>query len=857
MAISITCPGCQSVYPVPETLVGKTIRCKKCGEMVAVTAPAAAPVAARPVAAKPAARVVDDDDAAIPVRPARARRDLDDEDAAPPAGDRGKPEKKGSKLPLVLGAVLGGLVLGAAGVGALFAAGLFGGDTKPTDVVENTRPPVTPAVTRPGGRDDEGEKAVAPADTNAAAKGGTPKQSKANGEKPLVFGPAPVTATPPAPTTSPTAGVVKGQGPTKENIDTVTLNQCKHAAVLIRADLVQGGAAYGSAWFGMEANLIFTNAHVIGMIVPGSPKPAKLTVWVNPGTPQEKEIPHAKMEILAVDRDMDLAVIKVMNETGLPAPLKVRPSSELRDLERLVVLGYPGGTRLAKKNMSDKPPAVTIAEARVQTLRKDDNGNLYSVQLQSNVVHGNSGGPIVDADGNVVAVAVRVDLDEFGRFTGIAYGVPTEYVVGLLAGRVGEVEYGQPYKKGGKVHIPVTAHCLDPLERLKGVGVGFWIGEADKAPRPPGTERAAETGDLHYTEAALAYKHSKDDPKATGEIVLPELPAGRAYWSQPYYANALVSRYWKAGNKLKMTGPPVDLEPADLIVRYRTGSRRPLTLENNSSLEEFEEGEDRSQRLVVESKMNMTETVQRPSDSGAVASLLLSYEKLALKGHIGDRTLELPKDLRDFLVEGFKRVQAIGHVNKSGQIYKTLTNVRDVMQFAPIFKALSDDALESLAGASIPLPNTRAEPNFTWKDQKSYRLQVTFATASDALGPAPKQPPGPGGRMSQPEPKKSRSREYKYQQNVTYTYLGSRTRAGVKEAVVKIEGTISTAPGTSADSGATGRLKGYAYIDLDTGTVLEAEVEKDLEVDSSADNIKKRISGTNKYKLSRGSAITG
>src|SRR5690242_13725892 len=98
MAISVTCPGCQSVYPVPEALAGKTIRCKKCGEMMPVVAPqAAAPPAAAPVAARPArpvARALDDDEdsihspkAAAVVR--RARDEEEEEDDAP----RAKPGK--------------------------------------------------------------------------------------------------------------------------------------------------------------------------------------------------------------------------------------------------------------------------------------------------------------------------------------------------------------------------------------------------------------------------------------------------------------------------------------------------------------------------------------------------------------------------------------------------------------------------------------------------------------------------------------------------------------------------------------------------------------------------------------------
>ncbi|HET6572629.1 MAG TPA: trypsin-like peptidase domain-containing protein [Fimbriiglobus sp.] len=839
MAISITCPGCQSVYPVPETLAGKTIRCKKCGEMVAVTAPAAPAVAravARPVAAKPAARVVDDDDDAPP---ARARRDRDDEDAPR------KPEKKGSKLPLVLGAVLGGLVIGAAGVGALFAAGLFG-DSKPNDVAETTRPTVTPSVTNPGGRDDE-EKPT------TSAKADTRKPPKTDGDGPLVVGPAPSITPPPMATTGP---MTSGRT-IPDNINAIALKKCKDATVFFDVESRPGRRATGSGWVGLEKNLIFTNSHVVGMKSPGSKKPVKMTAYLYSGTPRQKEIPHSRLEILAVDREADLAVIRVLNEPDMPPPLEVRPSAELTELEKAVILGFPGGYTLAEITNSSKQPSVTVNATNVGAVRRNNFGNLSGVQFNGGSAPGGSGGPIVDMNGDVIAVLYMGPRDAV-LASAACYGVPTEYVTGLIAGRVAEVEYGQPFRKGGKVHIPVTAHCLDPFERLKSVGVASWVGETNGRTRPPGAERTGqEQSDANYQEVALTYKHGKDDSVAAGELVLPPLPTGRSYWAQPYYANARVARQWQAGNKIELTGAPVDLEPADLSVRYRPGAKRTLKLANKSSLVEFQEGEgaDKSERLQVETKMEMTETVQRPwqGESAAVATLLLNYDSLHLNAQLGLKSQDdiLPKEFRNLLDMGIKKVQGAGHVNKYGEIYKTASDVRGVGQFAQLFKVFSDDALESLMSTSIYLPNTRVEPNFKWTNSKSHRLLAAFADGSEMFGPEPKEGSGRGRQAP-----KTRTRSYRYQQDVTYTYLGTRMRGGVKEAVIKIEGKIVTAPGTKAENGARGLLKGHAYIDLDTGTVLEAEVEKELEIDTSAGGVKKRISGINTYKLSRGSAVT-
>jgi S1-C subfamily serine protease len=870
MAISVTCPGCQSVYPVPETLAGKTIRCKKCGEMMPVTAPqAAAPPAAAPVAARPArpvARVLNDDEdsihspkAAAVVR--RARDEDEDYDDAPRARPAGKPDaKKKSPLLLILGGVVAVLVLMGGAVAVAFGTGLIGGKSGDDEKTvaqggEGGQPPSLPKVpadwasgTKSKG---DGESAKGKA---AEGTGAVQPPSKSGGNAPLVIDPLKPAGQPPvqANNTSPSR-------PFRDSLDPITLNKCKAATVFFDVEGRNGSKWSGSGWFGLEPNLIFTNAHVVGMKSRGAPKPAKMTVYLNPGTAKQREIPHSRLEILAVDREADLAVVKVLNETDLPSPLQTRPSAELPELEKAIILGFPGGYTLSRITKSDKQPAVTVNPSSVGAVRRDSFGNLSGVQFRGGSAPGGSGGPIVDTDGNVIAV-LFMGPAEAVLASAACYGVPTEYVTGLIAGRVADVEYGQPFRKDGKVHIPVTAHCLDPFQRLKSVGVASWVGDNNTRTRPPGAQRTGmEPSDSDYSEVALTYKHSKDDPVATGELVLPELPAGRSYWAQPYYSNALVSQQWQAGNPIKLTGPPVDLEPADLIVRYKPGTKRTLTLSNSSSLDEFEEGDeaDKSERVLVEVEITANEQVQRPTETGAHATLLLNYEKLALKGQIGSIKINdgIPKELRGLLQEGIKQVQGLAQVNRDGEIYKTLSNVRATGQFAPLFKTFSDETLESLQASSIKLPNTKAQPGFTWKDTKTHYLQLVFFDGSELLPPSG----GPGGgRPRGPSAQRQpRSKEFRYQQEIKYTYLGSRVRGGQKEAVVKIEGTISTPPGAPAGSGASGVFKGYAYIDLDTGTVIQAEVEKELEIDTSANNVKKRVSGINKYKLTRGSAITG
>jgi hypothetical protein len=255
----------------------------------------------------------------------------------------------------------------------------------------------------------------------------------------------------------------------------------------------------------------------------------------------------------------------------------------------------------------------------------------------------------------------------------------------------------------------------------------------------------------------------------------------------------------------------------------------------------------------VETELKAREYVLPPTESTAVATLRLNYEKLTLRAQRGARVEEglLPKEIRDLIDQGIKATQGYGWVNRIGEIYKTNTDLRATGPYAPIFKLFSDEALESLQAASIPMPGGRINPNHTWKSERNVRFQL-LQIDEQLFGP----PAGgrPGARTPPPQP---RVREYRYKQEVTYKYIGSRLRNGTKEAVISVEGKIVTPPGVSAGSGARGAMKGFVYVDLETGVVLEADVEKEFEIDTSSQGIKKRYSGINRYKLSRGTSVAG
>ncbi len=883
MSLSITCPGCDSIYTVGEVLIGKTIRCKKCSEMIPVkaavapkAAPAVAKAAAKPVAKAtvvPAKRVVevDDDEDDVPLaksKPSR-RRDEDDEEDDNPRRRRGaKQETKKSPLLLILGGV--GALLLAGGAAAYF---LIGDDKKPNDIaaIGNTDAEVQPAIGANGISSviEAGPKPgtqmvprtepkvtrtpLKPSAVDSAQSTPIPKAEPVKPEvkpepvKPEPVKPEPVKPTPPVvkPETLTSNGITRDQMMTG-TMTRLTTDTVKKASVFILVDTPEGQGA-GSGWFGLEPGLIFTNAHVIHMIAPYSPPPKKITVFLNSGTPEQREIPHSRIKILAVDQDIDLAVLQIINEPNLPSPLKLKPSVDLVEAQGVTTFGFPLSYILSSVSAgSKKEPEISVRRCSFTAFRRNDFGELRHLQLDGGVNQGNSGGALVDAEGDVVGIVVSlIGANRIGA--SISNAIPSEYAYGLLAGRVSTVEYGIPYRDKDKIRIPVTANVLDPLGRIGKINIRGWVADtSDKYRRPGTTKPDTEAGDTDEQTSQLTY-----DPKtktAKGELTFPDLAAGRAYWAQPYYANAINPSYYLPGTRIKMAGPPVDRTNASLVFHNKAGAVRSVTMSNSSDITESVdgEGEGKSERAKLKTIFKLKESAGQAdrNDARQAARANFAFEGIEVKVEALGGAIEqdvLPKSVQAEMNTLVKQIGAQGFIDKFGEMYRVNINALSLPdpKLQGLMIRLTSNGGEALQAASIPLPNKTVTPGETWTSSKDSRL-ISVAPPSPTAGPNP---------MGGPKPK---IRELKYKDLTTYTYIGQRDRAGKKEAVVLIEGKSVQAAG--AAEAVSGSIKGIAWIEIDTGIVVEAEIHKEFDIDSSSDGLKKHVTGLFDYKVSRGSA---
>ena len=184
--------------------------------------------------------------------------------------------------------------------------------------------------------------------------------------------------------------------------NTVTKEEIIQCDVIPSSDEDSSGSS-GTAFFINSKGYLLTNHHVIDGC-----KEQK----INYG---EKEI---DVKIIASDKSLDLALLKA----------DVRPksyisvtNSEPKKRQKVIAAGYPLG-----KFLSDD---LKINDGRISALKGFED-NSFQIQHDIPINPGNSGGPIVNEDGELVAIAVSGMSKEITE--GLNFGIKVSAVKNFL-----------------------------------------------------------------------------------------------------------------------------------------------------------------------------------------------------------------------------------------------------------------------------------------------------------------------------------------------------------------------------------------------------------------------------------------
>jgi S1-C subfamily serine protease len=620
-------------------------------------------------------------------------------------------------------------------------------------------------------------------------------------------------------------------GPQKDAPDEATLNRVKASTVYLEVDNGRGGGGTGTGFFAFEPGLIVTNAHVISMKHVGSKLPAKVSVFLNSGTEKQQLYEGPSIKILGVDHENDLAILQVVNPGNpLPAPLAIRPSNELRDLDKLVVLGFPGGRRLSERNGSTKAPVISTTMTQVSAFRNDDSGQRRSIQLQGGVNHGNSGGPLLDMDGNIVGIPVRVDHNHDGNLTNIAEAIPSELVSSLAEGRPSQVEVGYPYYKGDQLFVPVRIKCVDPLKKIRNVEIGTWIGNSTPATRNPGPKYVEQPGDIAFKEVAL--KYSKETNEATGELVYPRDADGRVYWMQPSMTSMISPKKLLKGEVLSFNDrPPVERATVVIAPKYEFG-KHAVNVKQTATFTEITTGTDKEvrEKRTLANEFRLNESIEKTKLTSEVAQLLYKISSYSAKQTRGDADSETPKFVTD-AVANLKNFNIRLAVNKQGEAIRHAATVTtsDTAKTEVLNRfAASTSALLESAYVRLPAQSTSAPTTYNCIEAHVLLLDLDDMVYSSTT---------------------SKRKPVTLSESWEVTYLGRRDRAGRSELVLSIAGVIKAPDGNN--STISGTLRGQFLLDASTGLVRTLEVTREFDVEYSTESGKKRAIGSERQQFSR------
>ena len=142
------------------------------------------------------------------------------------------------------------------------------------------------------------------------------------------------------------------------------------------------------------SGLFITNEHVVRRA-----EKSTITVTLDSSL-KTQEVLNAKL--LRVDRDLDLALLQVEGKGELPT-LQLGTIAGVSELIEVVAFGFPLGRELSPDHK--EYPSISINSGKVTALRFKK-GQLQQIQIDVALAPGNSGGPVLNDQGQVIGVVV-------------------------------------------------------------------------------------------------------------------------------------------------------------------------------------------------------------------------------------------------------------------------------------------------------------------------------------------------------------------------------------------------------------------------------------------------------------------
>ncbi|MCM3878039.1 MAG: serine protease [Thermoanaerobaculia bacterium] len=189
-------------------------------------------------------------------------------------------------------------------------------------------------------------------------------------------------------------------------------------------------------------------------------------------------------QVTFLDAENDLALLSTARGP-FPDPINPHGKVPISETLPLNIFGFPFGRSLT----AGKTPEITIGKGSISSLRRDEAGEVFAIQVDGDLNPGNSGGPLVSLDGGLVGVAVAKIAA-----SNIAFAIPAARVADLVNGQSSSLALDETEVSEGSSTWNVRAVLLDPLEKITRVEV--LTAPASSFPREPKPQSGGRYGPL-------------------------------------------------------------------------------------------------------------------------------------------------------------------------------------------------------------------------------------------------------------------------------------------------------------------------------------------------------------------------
>jgi putative serine protease PepD len=144
-----------------------------------------------------------------------------------------------------------------------------------------------------------------------------------------------------------------------------------------------------------------------------------------------------KASLVGADKDNDLAVIKVDPSFTTLTPLSLGDSNAVQTGESVFAIGSPFG-------LTESLSAGVVSATGRQISSPANTTIANAIQTDAAINHGNSGGPLLNAAGNVIGINAQIESGSDGN-EGVGFAIPINTVKKVAASLIAGQKIAHPF----------------------------------------------------------------------------------------------------------------------------------------------------------------------------------------------------------------------------------------------------------------------------------------------------------------------------------------------------------------------------------------------------------------------------